>query len=145
VVFRDGTRYTALNAADEAILNEHFYRYVIKEPKPKPMQKQPTERQTEEPLHDESPSEPPKLKIKNSRELAGLEMSLEDAWKQPAERSRRNGAGLEKLVQPAQLALEDEKFGNMIPIYAVTAISNDQEEEINPKSFKEATGSFLAD
>jgi hypothetical protein len=86
-------------------------------------------------LHDKSPPEPPKLKIKNSRELAGLEMSLGDAWKQPAERSRRNGSGLEKLVEPAQLALEDEKFGNMIPIYAVTAISDDQEEEINPKSF----------
>jgi hypothetical protein len=138
-------RYTALNAADEAILNEHFYRDVIKEPKPKPMQKQPTERQTEEPLHDESPPEPPKVKIKNSRELAGLEMSLGDAWKQPAERSRRNGAALEKLVEPAQLTLEDEKFGNMIPIYAVTAISDNQEEEINPKSCKEATGSFLAD
>jgi hypothetical protein len=28
-VFREGMRYTALNAADQAILNEHFYRDVI--------------------------------------------------------------------------------------------------------------------
>jgi hypothetical protein len=34
VVFREGKRYTAPNAADEAILNEHFYRDVIKDPKP---------------------------------------------------------------------------------------------------------------
>jgi len=73
VVFREGKRYTAPNAADEAILNEHFYRDVIEEPKP--TEKQPTERQMEEPLDDESL---PKLK-KKSRELAGLETSLGDA------------------------------------------------------------------
>jgi hypothetical protein len=82
VVFRDGKRYTASNAADEAILNEHFYRDVIKDPKP--TEKQPTrdessKNQTEEPL-DDSPPAPPKLE-KKSRELAGLEMLLGDAWK----------------------------------------------------------------
>jgi len=34
VVFREGMWYTAPNAADEAILNEHFYRDVIEEPRP---------------------------------------------------------------------------------------------------------------
>jgi hypothetical protein len=47
VVFREGMRYTAPNAADEALFNEHFYRAVMVEPKPKPIEKQPTERQTE--------------------------------------------------------------------------------------------------
>jgi len=70
VVFKKGKRYTALNAADEAILNEHFYRDVIEEPKP--IEKQPTELQTEEPL-DNSPPDPPKPN-KKSRELAGIEM-----------------------------------------------------------------------
>jgi len=63
VVFKEGKRYTAPNAADEAILNEHFYTDVIEEPKPKPIEKQPTERQTEEPL-DDSPPDPPKAKKK---------------------------------------------------------------------------------
>jgi hypothetical protein len=40
VVFREGKRYTAPNAADEAILNEHFYRDVIEEPKPTPTKKE---------------------------------------------------------------------------------------------------------
>jgi len=53
VVFREVKWYTALNAADEAIMNEHFYRDVIEEPKPKPIEKQPTERQMEEPLNDD--------------------------------------------------------------------------------------------
>jgi len=34
VVFREGMRYTAPNAADEAIFNKHFYSDVIEEPKP---------------------------------------------------------------------------------------------------------------
>ena len=49
-VFREGKLHTAPNSADEAILNEHFYRVVID--KPKPTEKQPTEHQTEEPLDD---------------------------------------------------------------------------------------------
>jgi len=65
VVFREGKRYTAPNAADEGILNEHFYRDVIDEPKPKPIEKQPSERQTEEPLDDDSPPDPPKPKKKS--------------------------------------------------------------------------------
>jgi len=59
VVFREGKRYTAPNAADKAILNEHFYREVIVEPKP--IEKQPTECQTEEQLGN-SPPDPPKPK-----------------------------------------------------------------------------------
>jgi hypothetical protein len=34
VVLRDGKRYTAPNAADQAILNVHFYRDCILEPTP---------------------------------------------------------------------------------------------------------------
>jgi hypothetical protein len=121
VVFREGKRYKAPNAADEAILNEHFYRDVIEEPKPKPIEKQPTrdessERQTEEQLDDDSPPDPPKPKTKKSRELAGLEMSLGDAWKPPAEGSRRNRSGKDTLAESAQLALEEEEFKDMIPI-----------------------------
>jgi hypothetical protein len=40
VVFREGKRYTAPNAADDAILNEHFFKAVIAEPKS--TEKQPT-------------------------------------------------------------------------------------------------------
>ena len=127
VVFRDGKRYTALNAANEAILNQHFYRDVIEEPKlkPRPIKKQPTERQTEEWLDDESPPKP----NKKSRELAGLEMSLGDAWKPLAEGSRQTGAGKDTLAESAQLAREDEEFEDMLPIYAVAAISNNHDHE----------------
>ena len=145
VVFREGKRFTAPNAADEAILNEHFYRDVNKEPKPKPIGKQQTECQTEETLDDYSPPDPPKTK-KKSRGLAGLETSLGDAWKLPAEGSRQHRAG--KLAESAQVALEDEEFEDMIPIYAAAAISknDDHEDGIdNPKSYKAATDSPLAD
>ena len=143
VVFREGKRYTAPNAADEAILNEHFYRDVIEEPQP--TEKQPTERQTEEPLDDDSPPDPPKPK-KKSRELPSLETSPGDAWKPPAEGSRRNRSGNDTLAESVQLALEDEEFEDIIPIYAAAAISDDHEDGINdPKSYKAATESPLAD
>jgi len=156
VVFREGKRYTAPNAADEAILNEHFYRDVIVEPMPTKKQSETShsigkppngdgnsERQTEEPLDDDSPPDPPQLK-KKSRELAGLETSLGEAWKPPAEGSRRNRAG--KLAESAELALEDEEFEYMISIYAAAAISDDHEDGIDdPKSYKAATESPLAD
>jgi hypothetical protein len=77
VGFRDGKRYTAPNAADDAIFNEHFYRDVIEEPKS--TETQPTERQTKESFEDDPPPEPPKPKTKMSRELAGLEKSLGEA------------------------------------------------------------------
>jgi hypothetical protein len=64
VVFREGKRFTAPNAADDAILNKHFYRDVIEEAKPKPIEKQLTERQMEERL-DNSPQDPPKPKKKS--------------------------------------------------------------------------------
>jgi hypothetical protein len=95
VVFREGTRYTAPNAADEAILNEYFNRDVIEAPKPTPTNKESetsqatgdgnSECQTDEPL-DDSPPDPPKPK-KKSREFVDLESSLGDAWKPPAEGS----------------------------------------------------------
>ena len=144
MVFREGKRYTAPNAADEVILNEHFYRDVIEDPKP--TEKQPTrgesfECQTEEPLDDESPPKPKK----KSQELAGLETSLADAWKPPAEGSRRNCTGKDTLAESAQLALEDEEFEDMIPIYTAAAISDDHEDAIDPKSYKAATESPLAE
>jgi hypothetical protein len=142
VVFREGKRYTAPNAADEAILNEHFYRDVMKEPKP--TEKQRTERQTEESLDAESHPEPPKPKTKKSRELAGLESSHGDAWKPPAEGIHRNRAG--KLAESAQLALEDEEFEDILPIYAAGVISDDHLDGIDdPKSYKAATESPLTD
>ena len=143
VVFREGKRYIEPNAADEAILNEHFYRDVIEEPKPKPIEKQPSERQTEEPLDDKSPPKPKK----KSRQLAGLETSLGDAWKPPAEGSHRNRTGKDMLAESAQLALEDEEFEDIIPIYAAAAISDNHDHEVginHPKSYKAATESLLA-
>jgi len=145
VVFREGKWYTAPNAADEAILNDHFYRDVIKEPKPKPTEKQPTERQTEEPLDNDSPPDPPQPK-KTSRELAGLARSLGDAWKPPGGGSHRNCAGKGKLAESAQLALDDEDFEDLIPIHAPAAISDDHEDGIDdPRLYKAATESPLAD
>jgi len=98
----------------------------------------------EEPLDDDSPPDPPKLKTKTG-ELAGIATSLGDAWKPPAEGSRRNHGGNDTLPQSTKLALEDEEFEDMIPIYAVAAISDDHEDAIDPKSFKRATESPLAE
>jgi hypothetical protein len=39
----------------------------------------------------------------------------------------------------AQLALQDEEFEDMFPIYAAAAISNDHEDAIDSKSYKAAT------
>jgi len=158
VVFKEGKRYTAPNAADKAILNEHFYRDVIIELTPtknksetsQSIEKRPTrdgnsERQTEEPFDHDSPLHPPKPK-KKSRELAGLQTSLGDAWKPPAEGSLWNRTG--KLAESAQLALEDEKFEDMIRICAAAAISNNHDHEDgidDPKSYKAATKSPLAE
>jgi hypothetical protein len=76
--------------------------------------------------------------------LAGLETSLGEPSKPPAAGSRHNRAG--KLVESAQLALEDEEFEDMIPIYAAGAVSDNHEDGINnPKSYKAATESPLAD
>jgi len=146
VVFRQGKRYTALNAADEAMLNEHIYSDVIEEPEPTEMQPtrdESSERQTGESLH-ESPPDPPKPK-KKSRELAGLETSLGDAWKTPAKDNRRNHAGKDSFAESAQLAIEDEQFEHMIPIYAAAAISDDHEDAIDPQSDQAATQSPLAE
>jgi len=99
VVFREGKWYTALNAADEAILNEHFYRDAIEEPEV--IEKEPTEHQTEDSLDDEIPPKPKK----KSGGLPGLETSLGDAWRLPAEGSRRNCARKDTLEKSAQLAL----------------------------------------
>jgi len=143
VVIREGKQYTASNAADEAILNEHFYRDDIEEPKP--TEKQRTERQTEESLDEHSPPDPSKPKKKSS-ELAGLETSLGDAGKPLAEGSRRNRAG--KLAESAQLALEDEEYEDVIRIHAAAAISYDHDHEVgidDPMSYKAATESPLAE
>jgi hypothetical protein len=72
ILFREGTQYTAPNAADNAIWNHHFYRHVIEEPKPTPTKKEsetshPTrdgysKPQTEEPFDDSLPA----MAVKNS-------------------------------------------------------------------------------
>jgi len=148
VVFREGKQYTAPNAADEAILNEHFYSDDIEGSKPKPIEKEATERHTEESLDDDPPPEPPQPKTKKSRELAGFVTSLGDGWKPPAEGSRRNRAGKDTLAESAQLALEDEEFEDMILIYVAAAISDNHDHEDgidNQKSYKAATESPLAE
>jgi hypothetical protein len=87
VVFREEKRYTAPNAADEAILTEHFYRDIIEESETsRPTGDGNSELPTQEPLDDSSPD--PQKPMKKSRELAGLETSLGDAWKLPVEGSR---------------------------------------------------------
>jgi hypothetical protein len=48
------------------------------------------------------------------------------------------------LAESAQLALEDEEFEDMISIYTAAAISDDHEDAIDPKSYKAATESPLA-
>jgi len=142
VVVREGKGYTAPKAAYDAILHKHFYRDVID--KPKPTEKQPTQRQKEEPL-DDSPPHPPKPKIK-SLEQAGLDTSLGDAWKPLAEGSHQDCTGKNVLAESAQLALEDEDFEDIIPIYTAAAISNDHEDGIDDlKSYKATTESTLAD
>jgi len=73
-------------------------------------------------------------------------MSLRDARKPPAERSRRNRAG--KLADSAQFSLEDEEFNHMSAFYAAAAISNNDNDEDgidDPKSYKAVTESLLAD
>jgi len=148
VVFREGKGHIAPNTADKGILNKHFNRDVIEEPKPKPIEKQSTKRQMEESLDDDPPPEPPKPKIKKSRELAGLGTSLGDAWKPPAEGSCRNCPRKDTLAESAQLALEDEEFEDIIPIYAAAAISDNHDHEDgidDPTSYKVATKSLLAD
>jgi hypothetical protein len=108
-----------------------------------PKEKQPTELQKDEPLEDDSPPDPPNPK-KMSRELSSLETSLGEAWKPPAEGSRRNRAG--KLAESAQMALEDEELEDMNPFYAAAAISYDHEDNIeNPKSYNAAAMSPLGD
>jgi len=140
-VFREGKRYTAPNAADEALFNEDFYRDDIEEPKP--IEKQPTKRQMEEPLGDDSPPDPPKPKTKKSQELAGLESSLGDASKLPAKGSHRDHTG--KLAESAQLARENEEFEDKIPIYDAVVITDGLEDGIDdPKSYKAATECLLA-
>lgn len=87
IVFRDGKWYTAPNAAAEAILNEDFYRDVFGEPKLKPIEKESTENHMQEPLHNDSPPDPLKLK-QESPDFAGLEQPFEVAWKLLAAGSR---------------------------------------------------------
>jgi hypothetical protein len=141
VVFREGKRYTAPNGADDAILNNHFSRDFIEEPKP--IEKHRTERETEEILDDNLPPEPPKPH-KISLELAAIESALGDAWRPPAEGSPGNFAG--KVALYAQLALEDDDFEIMIHIYTAAVISDDHNDGIdNPKSYKLATESPLAE
>jgi len=142
VVFRERKWYTAPNAADDGILNEHFYRDVIKEPIP--IKKQPTKRQTQESLDDDPPPEAPNPK-KKTRTLAVLETSHGDAWKPPAAGSCQNRAGKDTLAESAQLALEDEGFEDMIHLYAAAAISNDPEDAFDPKPNNAATESPLTE
>ena len=111
------------------------------------IENQPTERQPEEGLDNDSPPQPLKPKTK-SQELAGLETSLGDASRPPVERSHRNHASKNKLTESAQLDLEDEEFQDVIPIDARAAISNNHNHEDgidNPQCYNAATKSPLAE
>jgi hypothetical protein len=80
--------------------------------------------------------------------LAGLKTSLGDGWKLPAEGSRQNSAGKDTLAEPVQLALEDEEFEDIIPIYAAAVISDNHDHKDgidDPKSYKAANESLLAE
>jgi hypothetical protein len=94
-------------------------------------------------LHNYSPPEPLKLK-KKSRELAGLESSLGDARKPPAEGCQQHRTG--KVAESAQLALEGEEIEDWIPIYTAPAISDDHQDGLgDPKYSPAAAMSPLAD
>jgi len=140
VVFREGKRFIPLNRADKASLIKHNFRHVTKDPKP--TEKSPTwdeysESQAEESYDSYSLPEPLQPVI-TSWELGGLETSLGDASMPLAEGSHRNDAGKDKLVAIVQLALQDEKFENVIAIYAAAVISNihnHEDENNNRNSF----------
>jgi len=143
VVFPQGKRYTAPKAADEEIWNEHFCRDVIEQPEP--IEKQPTECQTETLLDDDPPRDPPQP-MKNSGELIALEASPGDAWMLPAEGRHWNRAGMDMLGESVQLAIKDDESYNMIPIYTAAAISHDYEDGIDdPMNYKAATESPLGE
>jgi hypothetical protein len=76
--------------------------------------------------------------------LAGLETSLGDAWKLLAEASHWKCAGKDSLPESAHLALQDEEFKVMIPMYAAAAISDHHDNALDPKSYKAATECLLA-
>jgi len=75
--------------------------------------------------------------------LAGLVTSVGEEWKPPAECGCRNHA--DKLAESATLALNDEKSEETIPIYVAAAISDEYPDGIDPKSYKTATESPLAE
>jgi hypothetical protein len=82
--------------------------------------------------------------MKKSRELVGLQSSIGDASKPLAEGCYRSPAG--KLAESAQLALKDEEFKDMIPIYYPAAILNNHDHKNgidDPKSYTAATESLL--
>ena len=131
VGLRDGMRYTAPTAADDAMLNEHFSREVIKNPKPtekKPTRDESSKDQTEKWLGDDTPLQFPNA-MNESREYRVHEMSLGDAWKPLAEGSHWNCAG--RFVESAQLGLKDVEFKDMIPMDAATATFNNHEDMNN--------------
>jgi len=72
-------------------------------------------------------------------------MSPGDAWKPLAKCCGRNHNGKDTLAESAQLALEDEEFEDMIPIYAAAVISDSHKDAIDPKSYKSATEFPLGD
>jgi len=141
VVFREAMQYTAPNAPDETISNEHCYRDIIDEPKPK--EKQPIECQIEKSLDNNPPPYAMKTK-KMSQQLPDLETSLGDAWKPPADGNGRNHPGKDTLEESARLALEDGEFKDIMAIHPAAAISDDQEAANNPTSLKAVTMSPLA-
>jgi len=135
VAFREGKQYTAPNAADEVILNEHFYSDVIEEPKPTGKQctrDDSSEPLSEKPLDNDLP--PDSLNpMKKSPQLASLETSLGSAKKLPSKCSLQKCAGKDTLAVSSQLALEEEQLEYVIRIYTAGAICDDHVDGIDPK------------
>jgi hypothetical protein len=89
---------------------------VVEGHKPKSIAKQPTEHQMGKSLDNDSPPDPPQRKAMKSQDSASLETSLGDALKPPAESGHWSCAWNNSRTESAQLALDDEKFEDMIPI-----------------------------
>jgi hypothetical protein len=76
--------------------------------------------------------------------LAGIQLSLGNASKRPAKGSHRNRAT--KLAEKQQLALDDEEFEDVIPIYTPAAIyDNHVDDIVDTVSYRAVTESLLTE
>lgn len=152
VIFREDRWYKAPNAADQAILSEHFYREEISDrhqsewkDKYNQLQKKlEAETLTEA---DSGESSTANVKEKLPREMAGLKSTLGTAWNSPTSESRHRRAPVGALADSYELAAEDSIYDEQVaPLYAAIMIntSGHQDGIEDPKSYKAATESTQA-